>query len=135
MKKFFVISLLTISTLSAMAQDVATVISTQPRYVTVQQRQCGVQEVVRQNDGTEGKVIGGLAGAALGSTIGHNGRDRLAGGVVGALVGGAIGNEVSKGPAQVEQRQVCSYVPVTVQQGRIVTFSYQGMTFSQQFPQ
>ena len=119
----------------AQAQDVATVISVQPRYVTVQQRQCQVQEVVRQENGGEGKVLGGLAGAAIGSTIGHNHRDSLAGGVVGALIGGAIGNEVAKGPATVEQRQVCSYVPVTMQQGRIVTFNYQGITFTQQFSQ
>ena len=79
--------------------------------------------------------MGGLAGAAIGSTIGHNHRDSLVGGVVGAIVGGAIGNEVAKGPSTVEQRQVCSYVPVTMQQGRVVTFSYQGMTFTQQFSQ
>ena len=119
----------------AYAQDVATVISVQPRYVTVQQRQCQVQDVVRQNDGSGGTMVGGLAGAAIGSTIGHNHRDSLAGGVVGALIGGAIGNEVAKGPATVEQRQVCSYVPVTMQQGRIVTFNYQGITFTQQFSQ
>ena len=119
----------------AHAEDVATVVSVQPRLVTVQQRQCSIQEVVRENDTTGGKIVGGVAGAAIGSTIGGNSRDRLVGGVVGGLLGGAIGNEVAKGPATIEQRQICSYVPVTVQQGRIVTFNYQGMTFTQQFPQ
>jgi uncharacterized protein YcfJ len=133
MKKIIAIMTLAVG-LPALAQEVATVISSQPRYVTVQQRQCGIQEVVRSNNGS-GAVVGGLAGAALGSTIGHNHRDSLAGGVIGGLVGAAIGNEATKGPDTVEQRQVCSFVPVTVQQGRIVTFQYQGMTFSQQFPQ
>lgn len=135
MIKYLISLTLLVAGTSVLAQDVATVVSVQPRYVTVQQKQCTVQEVISQHDGTEGKVIGGLAGGAIGSTIGGNSRDRLVGGVVGALVGGAIGNEVSKGSPTVEQRQVCSIVPVTVQQGRIVTFNYQGMTFSQTFPQ
>jgi uncharacterized protein YcfJ len=134
MKKLVILSILFAVNI-CMAQDVATVVSVQPRYVTIQQRQCSVQEVVRNDNGNSGTIVGGLAGAALGSTIGHNHRDSLAGGVVGALVGGAIGNEVSKGPAQIEQRQVCTFVPVTVQQGRIVTFNYQGMTFTQTFSQ
>ena len=111
--------------------DVAVVISRTPRYITVNQQQCSVQEVVSNRHSNEGKYIGGLAGAALGSTLGGNSRDNLAGGVIGALVGGAIGNEVSRGPDVVEQRQVCRYVPVTVQQGETVTFQYQGRTFSQ----
>ena len=81
----------------AHAEDVATVVSVQPRLVTVQQRQCSIQEVVRENDTTGGKIVGGVAGAAIGSTIGGNSRDRLVGGVVGGLLGGAIGNEVAKG--------------------------------------
>jgi uncharacterized protein YcfJ len=132
--KYFLIPALLVSA-SALAQtDVAQVVSRQPRYMTVQQQQCQVQEVMRQNDGTDGKVIGGLAGGAIGSTIGGNNRDRLVGGVVGALIGGAIGNEVAKGPNAVEQRQVCRYIPVTVQQGETVTFSYQGKIFTQVFP-
>lgn len=117
-------------TFGVFAQDVAQVISHQPRYITVQQQQCGVQEVVRDNRGQDG-TIGALAGAAIGSTVGGNNRDRLAGGVVGALIGGAIGNNIGQESARVEQRQVCRFVPITVQQGEIVTFSYQGRTFTQ----
>jgi outer membrane lipoprotein SlyB len=133
MKKLVVLSTLALASLCYAQQDVAVVVARTPRYVTVYQQQCGTQEVVRGNNGN-GAIVGGLAGAALGSTIGHNHRDSLAGGVVGALVGGAIGNEVTKGPDTVEQRTVCRNVPVTMQQGETVTFQYQGRTFSQTFP-
>jgi len=126
----FILSLAIFSAAAQQNIDVVTVISHQPRYVTVQQQQCGIQEVVRDNSRADG-TVGALAGAAIGSTIGGNNRDRLAAGVVGALVGGAIGSNVGSESARVEQRQVCRYVPVTVQQGEIVTFSYQGRTFSQ----
>ena len=132
--KSLLLATLLASSLAHAQSDVAVVISRTPRMVTVNQQQCTMQEVVRSQHSNEGKYIGGLAGAALGSTLGNNSRDNLAGGVVGALIGGAIGNEVSKGPDVVEQRQVCRYVPVTVQQGETVTFQYQGRTFSQVFP-
>ena len=132
MKSVLLATLLATSVTYAQS-DVAVVVSRTPRFVTVNQQQCTMQEVVRSQHSNEGKVIGGLAGAALGSTLGGNSRDNLAGGVIGALVGGAIGNEVSKGPDVVEQRQVCRYVPVTVQQGETVTFQYQGRTFTQNF--
>ena len=136
MKKLLLISMLAVfGTAQAQTAEVATVVSVTPRFVTVQQRQCSVQEVVRENDTTGGKVVGGVAGAAIGSTIGGNSRDRLVGGVVGALIGGAVGNEVAKGPDTVEQRQVCRYVPVTVQQGSVVTFNYHGQIFTQVFNQ
>jgi len=117
---------------SVAAQEVY-VLSVQPRIVTVRQQQCGVQEVVREGNNGSGGAIGALAGGLLGSTLGGNRNDHLAGTVVGALVGGAIGNEVSRGPAQVEQRQVCQYIPVQVQQGEIVTFNYRGRIFTQTF--
>jgi uncharacterized protein YcfJ len=112
------------------AADVAMVIARQPRYLTTYQQQCSVQSVIQDNSQTD-STIGALAGAAIGSTIGGNNRDRLAGGVVGALIGGAIGNNVGHDSARAEARQVCRLVPVTVQQGETVTFSYQGRVFTQ----
>lgn len=130
------LSILTLLALTAQAQtqDVATVVSVQPRYVTVQQQQCGTQEVVRDNSRAD-STIGALAGAAIGSTIGGNNRDRLAGGVVGALIGGSIGNSIGEQNQARELRKVCQYVPVTIQQGSVVTFSYHGQMFTQQFAQ
>ena len=131
MKQVFVCLMLAASS-TVMAQDVY-IMGVQPRFVTVQQQQCSVQEVVREGNNGSGTVIGAVAGGLLGSTIGGNRNDHLAGSVIGALLGGAIGNEMSREPARVEQRQVCRYVPVQVQQGEIVTFNYRGRVFTQTF--
>jgi uncharacterized protein YcfJ len=131
MKKVFIISML-VSVGAAMAQEVY-VMSVQPRLVTVNQQQCQIQEVVRDGNNGSGTAIGAVAGGLLGSTLGGNRNDHLAGTVIGALIGGAIGNEMSREPARVEQRQVCRYVPVQVQQGEIVTFNYRGRVFTQTF--
>jgi len=118
---------------AAMAQEVATVVNVQPRYVTAQQRQCEMREVARDNGANT--AIGAVAGGAIGSTLGRNSNDRLVGGIAGALIGGAIGNEVGRDGARAEVREVCRVVPVTVQQGSIVTFSYRGQVFTQAFAQ
>jgi uncharacterized protein YcfJ len=131
MKKVFIISML-VSVGAVMAQEVY-VMSVQPRLVTVNQQQCQIQEVVRDGNNGSGTTIGAVAGGLLGSTLGSNRNDHLAGTVIGALIGGAIGNEMSREPARVEQRQVCRYVPVQVQQGEIVTFNYRGRVFTQTF--
>ena len=131
MKKIiFTLSLLTLP-LSVIAQDIY-VVNIQPRFVTVQQQQCHVQEFHREGSSGSG-TIGAVAGGLLGSTLGSNRNDQLAGTVIGALIGGAIGNEVGREPARIEQRQVCRYIPVQVQQGEIVTFNYRGRVFTQTF--
>ena len=117
--------------LAAAAQDVY-VVNVQPRLVTVQQQQCNVQEFYREGSSGSG-TIGAVAGGLLGSTLGRNRNDQIAGTVIGALIGGAIGNEVGREPSGIEQRQVCRYIPVQVQQGEIVTFSYRGRVFTQTF--
>ena len=117
--------------LSVAAQDVY-VVNVQPRMITVQQQQCNMQEFHREGSSGSG-TVGAVAGGLLGSTLGSNRNDQLAGTVIGALIGGAIGNEVGRDSARIEQRQVCRYVPVQVQQGEIVTFSYRGRVFTQTF--
>ena len=113
------------------AQDVY-VVNVQPKFITVQQQQCHVQEFHRDSSSGSG-TIGAVAGGLLGSTLGSNRNDQLAGTVIGALIGGAIGNEVGREPTRIEQRQVCRYIPVQIQQGEIVTFSYRGRVFTQTF--
>ena len=117
--------------LTALAQDVY-VVNVQPRLVTVQQQQCNVQEFHREGSSGSG-TVGAVAGGLLGSTLGSNRNDQLAGTVIGALIGGAIGNEVGREPTRIEQRQVCRYIPVQIQQGETVTFSYRGRVFTQSF--
>ena len=130
MKKVL-ISLMLLAAGCATAQEVY-VVAVQPRYVTVQQRQCQMREYIREGSSGSG-TIGAVAGGLLGSTIGSTTGDHIAGTVIGALIGGAIGSEVSREPGRIEQREVCSYVPMQVQQGEIVTFNYRGRIFTQTF--
>ena len=131
MKKLFLALLLLVPAVSVTAQDIY-VVNVQPRFITVHQQQCHVQEFHRESNTGSGS-IGALAGGLLGSTLGSNRNDQVAGTVIGALIGGAIGNEVGRDPARIEQRQVCRYIPVQIQQGEIVTFSYRGRVFTQSF--
>lgn len=131
MKKLLTILWMSVISTSVSAQDLY-IVNVQPRFITVQQQQCHVQEFHRESSSGSG-TIGAVAGGLLGSTLGSNRNDQLAGTVIGALIGGAIGNEVGREPARIEQRQVCRYIPVQVQQGEIVTFSYRGRVFTQTF--
>ena len=115
---------------AAVAEE-AYVVASQPRYVTTYQQQCEQVQVYRDNSGV-GSVIGGVAGGLLGNTIGR-GSGNTAATIAGAVIGGTVGNSLGSEQGRVENRQVCHSVPVTVQQGEIVTFSYRGRTFTQIF--
>lgn len=124
---------LTVPTLHAQAQEVAQVVSVQPRMVTVQQQQCRQVMVQGQNTGsTAGMVVGGVAGALLGSQIG-GGSGRTAATAAGAIGGAMVGNHLGGQQGAPQQQTVCENVPVTVQQGEIITFSFRGRTFTQAF--
>lgn len=117
----------------ALAQEVAYVVSVQPRMVTVQQQQC--QQVMTQGSDNSGigTVIGGVAGGIIGNQVGGgNGRTvaTAIGAVTGAMVGNSLGSQQQSGP---QERTVCRNVPVTVQQGEIVTFNYKGRQFTYTF--
>ena len=131
MKKILLALSLLVPAVSVTAQDIY-VVNVQPRFVTVHQQQCHVQEFHRESNTGSG-TIGAVAGGLLGSTLGSNRNDHVAGTVIGALIGGAIGNEVGRESARIEQRQVCRQIPVQIQQGEIVTFSYRGRMFTQTF--
>ena len=114
----------------ALAQDVR-VINIQPRYVTQYQQQCQQTQVRVDNSGV-GTVIGGVTGGIVGNQVGKgSGRDAAT--VAGAIIGGMVGNRIGQDQAQYETRQECQSIPVTVQQGEIVTFEYRGRRFSQTF--
>lgn len=123
-------ALLFVST-AAVAGDDVYVVSAQPRYVTTYQQQCEQVQVYRDNSGI-GTVLGGVAGGLLGSTIGK-GSGNTAATIAGAVGGGVLGNNYGSEQGRIENRQVCRSVPVTQQQGEIVTFSYRGRTFTQTF--
>jgi len=115
---------------AAIAADVY-VVNVQPRYITIQQQQCH-QELVQQNNSAIGTVIGGVAGGIIGNQVG-DGSGRTAATVAGTIVGGMVGNRIGQDQKSYQYQTVCNIIPVTVQQGEIVTFSYKGRQFIQSF--
>ena len=117
------------------AQEYAQVISVQPRMVTIQQQQCRQVSVQGQNTGsTAGMLIGGVAGGILGNQIGK-GTGRTVATAAGAVTGAVVGNQIGGQQGAPQQQTVCDNVPVTVQQGEIVTFSFRGRQFTHVFEQ
>ena len=140
-KRFFVGllsvgSALTLATTAALAQpqyDVAHVLQVAPRMVTIQQQQCQQVIVQGQDNSTAGAVLGGVAGGILGHQVGR-GEGRTAATALGAVVGAMAGSNVGGRDAGYQPRTVCNMVPVTVQQGEVVTFEYKGRQFVQVVP-
>lgn len=117
----------------AQQQEVAHVLQIAPRMVTIQQQQCQQVLVQSQDNSTAGTIIGGVAGGVLGHQVGR-GEGRTAATALGAVVGAFSGNALGGRDAGAAQyRNVCNLVPVTVQQGEIVTFEFRGRQFTQVF--
>ena len=117
----------------AQQQEVAHVLQIAPRMVTIQQQQCQQVLVQGQDNSTAGTIIGGVAGGVLGHQVGR-GEGRTAATALGAVVGAFSGNALGGRDAGAAQyRNVCNLVPVTVQQGEIVTFEFRGRQFTQVF--
>jgi uncharacterized protein YcfJ len=115
---------------AALAQDVH-VISVQPRFSTVYQQQCQTVSVREDNSGV-GTLIGAVAGGIIGNQVGGgSGRDIAT--VIGAGVGASVGNRIGQDQVSNAQRQVCQNVPIIVQSGETVTFSYKGRVFTHIF--
>lgn len=114
-------------------QEVAHVLQISPRMVTIQQQQCQQVLVQGSDNSTAGAVIGGVAGGILGNQVGA-GQGRTAATALGAVVGAFSGSAIGGRDAGVAQyRTVCNAVPVTMQQGEIVTFEFRGRQFTQVF--
>lgn len=128
--KFFIFGFLMFFSTFAVANEV-TIISVQPRYVTTHQQQCETVQVYRDNSNM-GMLLGGVAGGLLGNAFG-SGSGNTAATIAGAVIGGGVGNSVGSDQGKLENKQVCRSVPVTIQQGETVTFSYKGRTFTQTF--
>ena len=126
MKKL--IAILSLISSPVLAQEVALVVSKQPRYITVYQKVCTQVPVERRSVG--GGVLGAIAGAAIGNQIG-DGRGRDIATAAGAVIGGQVGSQ-SDGTS-VEMQTRCSNQPTQVMSGETVTFEYKGRRFQQVF--
>jgi uncharacterized protein YcfJ len=111
-----------------MGNDVAVVVSRQPRYVTSYQQVCTQVPVERRSQG--GGAVGAILGAAIGNQIG-DGRGRDIATAAGAVIGGQMGSQ-SDGTV-VDMQTRCTQQPTQILAGEIVTFEYRGRRFTQVF--
>ncbi len=134
------ILLLSLLSLGAQAQTSETiqarVLSIQPQYSRVEtpRQVCEVepQREVREGErGYGGSVLGGLAGAAIGSRFG-NGQGRAATTIAGAIGGAIIGDRVQNSEVREEPRRRChtEYDSREVLNNYRVTYALNGQTFT-----
>lgn len=110
------------------SQDVAVVVSRQPRYVTSYQQVCNTVPVERRSQ--SGGAVGAILGAAIGNQIG-DGRGRDIATAAGAVIGGQMGSQNDGTVVDMQTR--CTQQLVQVLSGEIVTFEYRGRRFTQVF--
>lgn len=123
--------------LFAQAQDISgRVVSSTPviQQVQVPRTVCSNQPVaVQQPRSGAGAVIGAIAGAALGNTIGHGGGRAVATGI-GLIGGAAVGDRIEGGGVGVQNMQSCS--TQTFYENRTVayniTYEYGGRQYTVQ---
>jgi len=119
----------------AQSQDVGQVLRTEPlvERIPVQNQICDQAAPAQQQRGIGGAVLGGLAGAVVGSRFGKgHGRDALT--VAGAVGGAIAGDQIQNGNGA--PQPACRHV--TTYQDRIngyrVTFHYAGREYTQVLP-
>lgn len=135
----------TLSAVPAMADDqyndTARVLSVTPQTerVNVPRQECRTeyqqQSYSNNNPSIAGALIGGVAGGLLGNTIGR-GNGRVAAAAVGAGIGALAGDRISNNNNVATTRSVpvqsCYQVDnwQTVNSGYLVTYEYNGRTYS-----
>jgi uncharacterized protein YcfJ len=127
---------------AAQFEDFGRVVRVQPRVeqIRVPRQECRteyVQVPVQQQRSGAGSVVGGIAGALLGSQVG-GGNGKVAAAAAGAIAGSMIGDRVESNNnanvAQVQEQAVrqCRTVEAieTRTSGYDVTYEYQGHTYT-----
>lgn len=122
--------------------DFGRVVRVQPRIeqVRVPRQECRTQYVqtpVEQQRGSGGTVIGGIAGALLGSQVG-GGNGKVAAAAAGAIAGAMVGDHVENdgrpaGGVQEQAVRQCRNVDEIQNRnaGYDVTYEYRGHTYTQ----
>lgn len=133
MKKLIVIAALGLAQVAHAVEytDTARVSSVTPRYeqIVVPQQSCQfVQETVQERSNT-GAILGGVAGAIIGSQVG-GGNGRIVTGALGAGIGAIAGDRIDNRDNVPQTREVqrCTQVNTyqSVIHGYNVTYSYNG---------
>jgi uncharacterized protein YcfJ len=141
MKKAFAIFLFVLTTAAfnaSAAEVLATIVDVTPVF-SDRYQQTRVCDVIQgrqpQQDSAvnSGSVIGGIAGALLGSRVG-DGNGRLAATALGAVTGAMTGDRLAQRDSQ--PQQACRWVQQVNQQvsGYHVTYAYQGEHFYTSLP-
>lgn len=135
----------------ALAQSVATVVETRPRLVTIQERECRIEQIPVTTGSAPGTVFDGtgaalkgdgdaLAGAIIGGVIGNQfgkGDGKKAATVAGVIIGSNMAHGTANAQGGTHTRyvnqEVCRDVPRQVHRGDIVTFEYRGRRFTVTF--
>lgn len=112
----------------------AQVVSSQPQFRQVMQPQqrCELETTVPQSQSNAPAIVGGLAGAALGNTVGK-GNGKVAATVIGGVVG-AIASERQYNQPQQYQRCTTEMIPISVPAGFLVTYEVNGQQYQQMMP-
>ena len=131
MRKLILMALLVPT--AALAQEVQ-VLSIMPRMAVVQQQRCEQVAVQQQDNSGVGTIIGGVAGGIIGNQVG-GGSGKTAATAIGAVVGAMAGNSVGgQGTGSVQNRAICSYVPVQTQIGKTLVILFEGRQYHIQTP-
>jgi uncharacterized protein YcfJ len=123
-------------------EDFGRVVRVQPRYEQVHQprQECRteyVQVQAQQERGSGGTIVGGIAGALLGSQVGH-GNGKVAATAAGAIAGAMVGDHVQNdgrrddgGGVQEQAVRQCRTVDSVEQRpaGFDVTYEYRGHNY------
>jgi outer membrane lipoprotein SlyB len=124
MKRLIALALLKFS--SVIYAEQATLISIEPRMVTINKEVCNQQYSVEQRSSVL-PIMGGVVGGLVGSQVGGTGR------IAAILWGTVIGAGLTSAGTQAAAvpKTVCTYIPTQVQQGEIATFVLRGKVYTQ----
>jgi uncharacterized protein YcfJ len=140
MKQSILFAAVGLAALGAAAQEVAHVVSTVPvvQQVAVPRQNCvpGVVAMQPQTSGGGG-LLGGIAGAAIGSTIG-GGSGTAAAMLLGTVGGALLGNHIEANDIRAQQQAMPHCVTETTYENRTVaynvTYEYAGRQHTVQMP-
>lgn len=108
------------------------VIRVTPKYITKVVQECKMRQVVIKERPGVGALIGGIIGGVAGHQVG-GGSGKTAATILGAIVGTGVGRRVTEENPNITERKICSDVEYQEQSGEIVTFEYNGKTFTHSF--
>jgi len=141
MKNWFISALALCAAGAGWAQEVGRVISSTPitQQISVPRRVCNVEQIsYQQPNSGAGAVLGAIAGAAIGNSVGGRGADRAAATAIGMVGGAVIGDRV-EGPGgervqSVERCSVQNFIENRTS-GYQVLYEYGGRQYSVQMAQ